>query len=462
MANRRRIERGPAAQAAMPLHATRRHVCNINDIDGEHLRAQSETYIETPLLFFGLQPPPTPNARVPIPHSLRLHPPRDIYHYARYPTCRARRGAATDQPSCGSDAADMDINDLVTHRKADGSSPVDPHLDQDEYDALIEAGGTDEEGEFTPSDYDDESMADSTSSTQIRHVASNHFYHGRGTDMDDARHGRYPIPNDEHEQNREDMLHAMMLEATDGRRFFAPIPHHPTKILDLGTGTGIWAIEMADMFPSAEVLGVDLSPIQPPWIPSNCKFIIDDVEDTWENGRDWDFVHLRNMIPILRDPVQLLKNAYENMKPGAWVELQDVDGNVHCDDGTMPPDWPVLVFTNLMVEAFGKLGTKSHAAAFGAQYLAESGFVNIQHHAVKLPYGTWPRDKTMRLIGLYYRTAAEQFFPAMGNIQLPLLGYQPDEIEGFFALCREAMRDPNVHAYGVMHFWSGQKPLNAS
>lgn len=39
------------------------------------------------------------------------------------------------------------------------------------------------------------------------------------------------------------MLHAMMLEVTNGKLFFAPINEHPQKILDLGTGTGIWAIE---------------------------------------------------------------------------------------------------------------------------------------------------------------------------------------------------------------------------
>lgn len=41
---------------------------------------------------------------------------------------------------------------------------LDDELDSDQDAALIEAGGTDEEGEFTPSDYDDESMADSSSS----------------------------------------------------------------------------------------------------------------------------------------------------------------------------------------------------------------------------------------------------------------------------------------------------------
>lgn len=32
-------------------------------------------------------------------------------------------------------------------------------------------------------------------------------------------------------------------------------------------------------------------------------------------------------------------------------------------------------------------------------------------------------NRTMRLVGLYYRTAAEEFFPAMGALQMPLLGW---------------------------------------
>lgn len=37
----------------------------------------------------------------------------------------------------------------------------------------------------------------------------------------------------------------MMLEATDGRLFYAPLGDNPQKIADLGTGTGLWAIESA-------------------------------------------------------------------------------------------------------------------------------------------------------------------------------------------------------------------------
>lgn len=55
--------------------------------------------------------------------------------------------------------------------------------------------------------------------------------------------GRYPLPNDEAEQNREEMQHNMVKELLDGNFCMAPIGDSPQKILDLGTGCGIWAIE---------------------------------------------------------------------------------------------------------------------------------------------------------------------------------------------------------------------------
>ena len=66
-----------------------------------------------------------------------------------------------------------------------------------------------------------------------------------------------------------------------GRLHQAPIGDNPQKILDLGTGTGIWAFDMAYAYPRAEILGIDLSPIQPGWVPPNCKFEVDDMELDW-------------------------------------------------------------------------------------------------------------------------------------------------------------------------------------
>ena len=50
------------------------------------------------------------------------------------------------------------------------------------------------------------------------------------------------------------------------------IPQY-AKILDLGTSSGIWAIEMAEMYPDATVIGLDISPQQTGQaVPPNCSF----------------------------------------------------------------------------------------------------------------------------------------------------------------------------------------------
>lgn len=79
------------------------------------------------------------------------------------------------------------------------------------------------------------------------------------------------FPNDEQEQDREDMKHAMTVAVCGDKLHFAPIGENPSRILDLGTGTGIWCVDMGDAYPMAEVIGVDLSPIQPTFVPPNGK-----------------------------------------------------------------------------------------------------------------------------------------------------------------------------------------------
>ena len=57
------------------------------------------------------------------------------------------------------------------------------------------------------------------------------------------KYGRYPMPNDDEEANRETLCHLMFKEMLEGKLFLAPIGDSPQKIIDLGTGFGEWAIE---------------------------------------------------------------------------------------------------------------------------------------------------------------------------------------------------------------------------
>ena len=86
---------------------------------------------------------------------------------------------------------------------------------------------------------DDEFVANSVDSDLVS-VSSSVYAHTyeRGRRYQSFKNSRYPIPNDDIEQAREDMKHVMLMELTGGKLFFAPIGEHPQKIVDMGTGTG--------------------------------------------------------------------------------------------------------------------------------------------------------------------------------------------------------------------------------
>lgn len=69
--------------------------------------------------------------------------------------------------------------------------------------------------------------------------------------------------------------------------------------------------EFADANPSAEVIGVDLSPIQPKFVPPNCRFEVDDITQEWTYpDNHFDFIHVRAMIGSIPDWTGFYKKAY--------------------------------------------------------------------------------------------------------------------------------------------------------
>ena len=150
----------------------------------------------------------------------------------------------------------------------------------------------------------------STGSMSVRSTVYAHTMEN-GRRFQHFKHGRYPMPNDDDEMERENIKHLMLVELMGGELYHAPIGDNPQSILDVGTGSGAWAIEMGDRFPGAHVRGMDLSPVQPSLVPPNVDFLIDDCErDEWLS-HSVDFVHLRFMSIVLKDVPSTLRRAYE-------------------------------------------------------------------------------------------------------------------------------------------------------
>ncbi|KAJ4315587.1 hypothetical protein N0V84_008297 [Fusarium piperis] len=291
-----------------------------------------------------------------------------------------------------------------------------------------------------------ESDSVTSASTSVGSSVRDYMYEN-GRRYHSFREGAYNFPNDDVEQEREDMKHAMVKLLCSQNLHFAPIGNHPQEILDIGTGTGIWAIEMGDQYSSANVLGIDLSPIQPDWLPPNVRFMVDDVESPWLHPRNhFDYIHSRHTVMAVKDWPKLFQRALD-AKYG----------------GMVPPDaHPVAQYWSLITQGLVSLGVNFHAAAGGvlAAKMREAGFINVTERIFHVPLGTWPKNKVLKTVGLYWRTILADGLQAIALGPLTRgLGWDRENVEVLLMNVRRAYNDNSALLYMPMHMVYGQKPL---
>jgi SAM-dependent methyltransferase len=249
------------------------------------------------------------------------------------------------------------------------------------------------------------------------------------------------------------MHHQIFLHLLNNKLHLAPIKN-PQKILDVGTGTGIWAIDAADMYPSAEVIGIDLSPIQPSWVPPNCRFEVDDCEQDWTFAADsFDFINARNLAqaisnwPVLMSQIYryyllsvfvLLANISSATKPGGFVEISDLGCQAFTDDDTMGTGFET--FANCVNSAMEAIGRPQATEKLMRSRLEDAGFVDVNVTMAKQPFGPWPKDKRLKNAGAMVLLNCEHgATDSYGLAPLTrILGMKPEEAR---RICKDGLKD---------------------
>ncbi|KAH7243895.1 S-adenosyl-L-methionine-dependent methyltransferase [Fusarium solani] len=342
----------------------------------------------------------------------------------------------------------------VSRRRRDRNPDSERMMDE-----LLPANGTriaaDEDADSALEVPLSESLASLRSSIFAYQEENGRTYHAMSA-------GKYFMPNDEKEIERLDLQHHVMTLTIGGRHCLCPKNDGAARVLDLGTGTGIWAIEYADAHPEAEVIGVDLSPGQPTFVPPNCSFEIDDLEKEWTWSKTFDFIFCRMTTGSFADNFNIVENAFNQLQPGGYFEAQDI-GHLRCDDGTLSETSDLLRWMTLIQEGLEKLGRSTTAAEERKSTMEAVGFEGVVETVYKWPTNHWPRDKKYKDLGKWSLINTDYALEAAALAPLTRgLGWSREEVLALVARARKALRDTTVHAYWPVYVVYGCKPVSLS
>ncbi|OCL11725.1 S-adenosyl-L-methionine-dependent methyltransferase [Glonium stellatum] len=274
------------------------------------------------------------------------------------------------------------------------------------------------------------------------------------------KEGKYVLPSDDAESDRLDLQHQLFLMTTDYKLSLAPIGPHVRHALDIGTGTGIWAMDFAQENPDCEVIGVDLSPTQPSFVPTNCQFEIDDVEEPWTWGHKFDYIHARMMTASFKDWQRFFEQCYQNLTPGGWLEMQDTDFPVCCIDDTLDPSTALYQWAHMIANATRAVGRDLVAAKY-KQFMIDAGLIDVTEIRFIWPQNTWPVDPKLKELGRWNLVNSLDGLQGYSMaLMTRVLGMRIEEVEVMLVDVRKDMKNKNIHAYWPIYYVYGRKPEN--
>ncbi|KAK0735860.1 S-adenosyl-L-methionine-dependent methyltransferase, partial [Apiosordaria backusii] len=290
-------------------------------------------------------------------------------------------------------------------------------------------------------------------------------------------------PVDDDEIERLHYQHELFNMVFENRLIFPPIPR-PRRILECGSGSGAWAIEVAEQYPECEVrvpcvsslssipstcqrdpwrvIGLDIYPYPVPEdIPENVDFQVDDLNSPSTFPSNYfDLVNSRLMsggIHVNRWS-NYLSDIFRVLRPGGWCQMVEIYYNAQSDNGTLTANHALQVWSQSYLQSIQHY--KDPRVALRLQTLmTEAGFVEVESRLLTLPLSGWSNDPRDREIGAANRANVHRLLSSLAMYPFSQgLGMSNTDIQLLVAQARSEADNPAFKAYFPVYVCIGRKP----
>lgn len=130
-------------------------------------------------------------------------------------------------------------------------------------------------------------------------------------------------------------------------------------------------------------------------------------------------------------------------------------------NNTLASDHPVAQYWQYVDQGLINLGVSFRTSNEGriAAAMRECGYVNVTERVFHIPIGTWPKNKTLKSVGLYWKTIL------LDGIQAIALGpmtrglhWRREQVEALLVSVRKGYHDNSLLLYMPLVCVYGQKP----
>jgi SAM-dependent methyltransferase len=214
----------------------------------------------------------------------------------------------------------------------------------------------------------------------------------------------------------------------------------------------------ADAHPSAHVIGTDLSPIQPIYVPPNCTFEVDDAEDEWLFKEPFSYIHARTVLSCFKEPLNVIRSAYNALSPGGILEFQDPELPFEFADPQPPEDSPFVCWQKLILESGERSGRRFTNVSRYKEWFEEVGLVDVHVEKFFIPTGPWHENPHFRKIGAWQLGNWLEAIDSITPRTLNKLGWEIEESKVLAAQVRDELLKGKIKPYCDFSCVWGRKP----